>query len=249
MAILNLSVNARDAMDGGGTLRISAQHETVGAHNKHGLRPGRYVRLSVADTGTGMDERVLARAIEPFFSTKGVGRGTGLGLSMVHGLALQLGGTLAIESEPGVGTNVEMWLPVSEERVALAERAEDGEARRTTGTALLVDDEELVRASTADMLGDLGYAVVEAASAEEALSIVAEGRSFDVLVTDHLMPGMTGIELAREVSGRLPGTKVLVISGYAEVDGVAPDLSRLTKPFRQADLSAKLGELEEPSGG
>jgi hypothetical protein len=123
-----------------------------------------------------MNERVLARAIEPFFSTKGVGRGTGLGLSMVRGHALQLGGTLAIESEPGVGTNV-MWLPVSEEHVALAERAEDGEARRTTGMALLVDDEDLVRVSTADMLGDLGYAVVEAASAEEALGIVDEGRA------------------------------------------------------------------------
>ena len=247
MAILNLSVNARDAMEGGGTLRISAQDEAVGYRNKQGLKPGRYVRLSVADTGTGMDDATLRKAAEPFFSTKGVGRGTGLGLSMVHGLAEQLGGTLVIESKLGIGTNVEMWLPASDQEAAQADRAQEGEARLTTGTALLVDDEDLVRTSTADMLGELGYDVIEARCAEEALKIVDERRFFDLLVTDHLMPGMTGTELAREVRARLPDIKILVISGYAEVDGVAPDLNRLTKPFRQSDLAGMLGDLEETS--
>ncbi len=249
MAILNLSVNARDAMEGGGTLRISAQAETVDAGHRSRLHPGRYVRLSVADTGIGMDETTLTKAIEPFFSTKGVGRGTGLGLSMVHGLALQLGGALTLESQPGLGTNIEIWLPTSDEAALQPERVDDEMERPVAGTALLVDDEELVRASTADMLADLGYNVVEAGSAEEALRLVEGRLAFDVLVTDHLMPGMIGTELAREVRDRRPKARVLVISGYADVKGVAHGLPRLVKPFRQADLAAKLSELDEASAG
>lgn len=249
MAILNLAVNARDAMPQGGTLRISAEPDTVGTGHRSVLRPGRYVRLSVADTGTGMDETTLKRAVEPFFSTKGIGRGTGLGLSMVHGLAAQLGGALTIESKPGLGTNVEIWLPASDQVALQPERSENGEAQPAVGTALLVDDQELVRSSIADMLSDLGYAVVQAGSAEEALRLVDDGLVFDVLITDHLMPGMTGTELAREVRVRRTGARVLVVSGYAEVDDIAPDLSRLTKPFRQADLAAKLAELEQASAG
>ncbi|BAU88779.1 PAS/PAC sensor hybrid histidine kinase [Methylorubrum populi] len=244
MALLNLSVNARDAMPEGGTLRISASAETVGARHRSKLRPGDYICLSVADTGAGMDAATLARAVEPFFSTKGVGKGTGLGLSMVHGLASQLGGALTIRSKPGLGTNVELWLP----RTALAPEAaqvaaESAEAPRTRGTALLVDDEELVRMSTADMLGELGYAVIEAASGEEAMRLVDGGRRFDLLVTDHLMPGITGTDLARAVRSDRPGVPVLLVSGYAESDGVEPDLPRLTKPFRKDELAASLARL------
>jgi signal transduction histidine kinase/CheY-like chemotaxis protein len=242
MAILNLAVNARDAMPDGGSLTISAVAEELAPGNRLKLKAGRYVRLCVADTGVGMDEAVLARAIEPFFSTKGIGKGTGLGLSMVHGLAAQLGGGIEIQSRPGVGTNIELYLPVADALLPSRAGRSEQEVASQTGTALLVDDEELVRASTADMLSDLGYRVIEAASAEDALKRLGEA-PVDVVVTDHLMPGMTGTDLAREVQERRPGIPVLVISGYADVDGIAPHLPRLTKPFRQADLAASLAAM------
>ncbi|MGI8931014.1 MAG: ATP-binding protein [Sphingomicrobium sp.] len=241
--ILNLAVNARDAMPDGGTLTISATSVTVGVSEPSAVSPGRYVCLSVADTGTGMDETTLDRAIEPFYSTKGVGRGTGLGLSMVHGLASQLGGGLAVTSKPGLGTCVELFLPASDVAPRQTERLEDNHARAAAGTVLLVDDEELVRASTADMLSELGYAVVEADSAEEALRLVNSGLAPDLLVTDHLMPGLSGTELAYKLRGQWRDLPVLIISGYVEAQEVAADLVRLVKPFRQADLAAKFGEL------
>jgi PAS domain S-box-containing protein len=244
MALLNLSVNARDAMPEGGTLRISASAETVAAPHDGTLSPGRYIRMSVADTGAGMDEATLQRAVEPFFSTKGVGQGTGLGLSMVHGLASQLGGALVIQSRPGLGTNVELWLPQSLEAATdVGAPPAPLSPERTTGIALLVDDEDLVRASTADMLMDLGYEVVEASSGEEALRLVRDDRTFDILVTDHLMPGLTGTDLARAVRTSRPGTPVLLVSGYGEREGLDPDLPRLTKPFRKDELAACLAEL------
>jgi CheY-like chemotaxis protein/two-component sensor histidine kinase len=244
MALLNLAVNARDAMPDGGTLRISATGEEVASGEGAKLRPGRYIRLSVADTGTGMDEATMVRAVEPFFSTKGIGKGTGLGLSMAHGLASQLGGALTIQSRPGLGTNIELWLPQSAsapERPEAAPSVPQAPAGR--GTALLVDDEDLVRMSTAAMLGDLGFAVLEASSAEDALRLVNRGERFDLLVTDHLMPGMTGTELARAIRAALPAMPVLIVSGYAEREGVEPDLPRLAKPFRKDELAASLVPL------
>ena len=244
MAILNLAVNARDAMPEGGVLRISVEAETVGRQHRTQLAPGRYILLSVADTGSGMDGATLKRAVEPFFSTKGVGKGTGLGLSMVHGLASQLGGALTIQSTPGVGTNVEFWLPRSAEPLAIPELSGDfAPLVKGSGTVLLVDDEDIVRLSTADMLIELGYKVVEAASAEEALKLIDRGLRPDLLVTDHLMPGMSGTELARRLQNTQPSAKVLIVSGYAEAEGIAPDLPRLTKPFRSADLAASLAAL------
>jgi CheY-like chemotaxis protein len=243
MAILNLAVNARDAMENGGTLTIAAQRAKSGAESPATLASGEYVRLSVTDTGVGMDEDTLKRAVEPFFSTKGIGKGTGLGLSMAHGLTAQLGGALSIRSRPGIGTTVDLWLPISDQGAAQAHDRSVGEnERQATGTALIVDDEELVRASTAEMLADLGYAVVEANSAEEALRLLENGLQCDLLVTDHLMPGMSGTELARQVRSQL-GAPVLVISGYAEVDGIAPDLPRLTKPFRRDELAECLSRM------
>ncbi len=241
MALLNLSVNARDAMPDGGTIHICATEEKVGAGHRSQLTPGAYVRLSVSDSGSGMDEETLVRAIEPFFSTKGLGRGTGLGLSMVHGLAAQLGGALTIESRPGAGTNVELWLPVSTDAIEPALAAPPAhENGLHSGRALVVDDEPLVRMSTADMLSDLGYAVVEAASAEEAVTILKEGGPFDIVVTDHLMPGMTGTELARQLKSWLPELPVLLVSGYAQPEGMDADLPRLAKPFRKDELAATL---------
>jgi PAS domain S-box-containing protein len=248
MALLNLAVNARDAMPEGGILTISAARESVRGRHPAKLRPGHYVRLSVKDTGTGMDEATLARAVEPFFSTKGIGKGTGLGLSMVHGLTEQLGGGLTIASRPGEGTTVTLWLPISAVGVDDQEQA----ARATTtpkakGTALLVDDEDLVRMSTADMLMDLGYEVVEATSAEEALHLMGEGLHPDLVVTDHLMPGLSGLDLARDLRSRRPDLPVLIVSGYAEMDGVAPGFPRLTKPFRSVELATSLAALVQPS--
>jgi PAS domain S-box-containing protein len=243
MAILNLAVNSRDAMPDGGQLAISAKPVIVDASDKVPVPPGRYVQLVVADTGSGMDEETLARAIEPFFSTKGIGKGTGLGLSMVHGLALQLGGALMLKSRVGLGTSAELWLPASSAVVASLGPAEMIIGQQSIGTVLLVDDENTVRMTTAEMLSDSGYAVVEAEHAEDALGKLEAGVAFDILVTDHIMPGMTGTDLAREVQVRRPGTKILIISGYADAGGVAPDLPRLTKPFREAELAAALAAL------
>ncbi|RZI76912.1 MAG: PAS domain S-box protein [Pseudomonas sp.] len=244
MALLNLSVNARDAMPNGGTLRISATAESLGANHRSGLSPGEYVRICVADTGSGMDEVTLARAVEPFFSTKGIGKGTGLGLSMAHGLASQLGGGLTIQSRPGMGTNIELWLPVSAARVEEAPDHQRTAASSThQGVALLVDDEDLVRMSTADMLAELGYAVLEAHSAEEALRMLESDTRIDIVVTDHLMPGMTGTDLARHVQSTRPELPILLVSGYAELEGIDAKIPRLTKPFRKDELSATLTSL------
>jgi PAS domain S-box-containing protein len=244
MALLNLCVNARDAMLEGGTMRISASAERVATGHRSNLPAGEYLCLSVADTGVGMEPATLARAIEPFFSTKGIGKGTGLGLSMAHGLASQLNGALTLQSSPGLGTNVELWLARSMTVPGVEVRpAEPPEPLPARGVVLLVDDEELVRASTSYMLADLGYRVIEAASGEEALQLLDAGQAFDLLVTDHLMPGISGTDLARVVRTSRPGTAVLLVSGYAELAGLDPDLPRLAKPFRKSELALSLTEL------
>lgn len=246
MALLNLAVNARDAMPDGGTLWISANAEAIDQAHRSQLSAGRYLHISVADTGVGMDEATLARAVEPFFSTKGVGRGTGLGLSMVHGLASQLGGAVTIKSTPGIGTNVEMWLPQGEgdAEIEPASKKEQVKVEGVRGKVLLVDDEEPVRLSTSAMLMELGYDVIEAVSAVEALGLLEGGLAPNIVVTDHLMPGVTGTELAYTVRNAWPAIKVLVVSGYAETAGISPELPRLTKPFRTADLATSLNSLD-----
>ena len=242
MALLNLAVNARDAMADGGTLSIGARVVTLDAKNK--LKPGRYVVLSVVDTGVGMDAETLERAVEPFFSTKGIGKGTGLGLSMIHGLAAQLGGWLEISSTLQVGTRVEIWLPAADRDAAAGPVSEpEYEANPGAGVVLLVDDEDLIRTTTSQMLADLGYTVLEATSGREAMRHLSDPRVV-LVVTDHLMPGMTGIELAREVQAVSPRMPILIISGYADLEDVAPDLPRLRKPFREAELAAALAALK-----
>jgi len=244
MALLNLAVNARDAMPDGGKLTISAIEEHVSDGHSADLAEGDYIHVRIADTGLGMDAKTRAKAIEPFFTTKGVGQGTGLGLSMVHGLAAQLGGGLTIESAPGAGTTVHLWLPVTS---AVCDQSPPipmpAEPRVQRGTALLVDDEPLVRTSTADMLIELGYRVIEATCAEDALSRLEQAGVVELLVTDHLMPGMTGTDLAATIKLRSPDTRVLIISGYAEVDGISPDMQRLAKPFKQSDLALSIERL------
>jgi CheY-like chemotaxis protein len=162
----------------------------------------------------------------------------------VHGLASQLGGAITIQSAPGVGTNVELWLPQGDEAIAIAEANSDQQRlAHARGTVLLVEDEDLIRLSTADMLIEQGYQVIEAESAEEALRLISQGLNPDIMVTDHLMPGMSGTDLARSLQLDRPSLKVLVISGYAEAKGVDADLPRLTKPFRNEDLAASLASL------
>ena len=250
LALLNLAINARDAMPGGGRLTIAASMVVTADRNPAGLDPGRYVRIVATDTGIGMDRATLARATEPFFSTKGVGKGTGLGLSMVHGLAAQSGGTLQLSSQPGEGTKIELWLPATDE-VPLGEGDTVVEPIRASRTAklLLVDDEELVRTATADMLRDVGYLVVEAGSASQALAALHSGLDADALVTDYLMPGMNGAGLINDLRSGGSQLPVLLITGYAAAgEDVPADVPRLSKPFRQVGLAAKVDELLKSRG-
>ncbi|MBS7536677.1 response regulator [Ancylobacter sonchi] len=247
LALLNLVVNARDAMPSGGTIVISAGETQVESAGEAGETS--FFCLSVADTGVGMDEATLVRATEPFFTTKGVGKGTGLGLAMVHGLAAQSGGRLTLTSRPGQGTTASILLPIAPgSRVAAGEalaappsspRREDGSRR-----VLVVDDDPLVLSTTAAMIEDLGYRVVEASSGGEALALLAEGESFDVVLTDQAMPGMTGLQLAAAISERFPSFPVILGTGYAELpEGAESQLRRLAKPFGQDALDRVLSEV------
>ncbi len=251
LAILNLCVNARDAMPDGGALTVTVEAALIGPQSEPKLAPGLYVRISVIDSGFGMDAATLARAIEPFYSTKEVGRGTGLGLSMVHGLAAQLGGAFALSSELGKGTRADLWLP-SAAAGAETQRPASASAEPlpivSKLSILLVDDEELVRQATAEMLRELGHEVTTAGGGAEALAKLAAGLAPDVIVTDYMMPRMDGAEFARRVQDERPELPVLLITGYAGNDDKAPDLPRLAKPFRQADLAASIARLVEPSG-
>ena len=244
LALLNLVVNSRDAMPSGGTLRFAARQENLGPGNALQLAPGSYICLTVGDTGTGMDAETLRRCIEPFYTSKGIGEGTGLGLSMVHGMMSQLGGTLNILSAPGQGTTMALWFPCSSEKADedSLERATVTPAMRRS-TILLVDDEELVRESTADTLDRLGYDVVQANNGTRALELLAGPSVIDALVSDYLMPGMTGSELAQLARRDRPDLPVLLITGYTRLDEIGPELARLEKPFRQAELAASIAEL------
>ena len=248
LALLNIAVNARDAMPAGGLLTITAKVETIDATcDERGLSPGLYVRLSVADNGTGMDANTLAKASEPFFTTKGVGKGTGLGLSMVHGLAAQSGGALRIASEVGKGTTVDIWLPQALSpafAVAEPDAASPGPMALPPCVVLLVDDDPLVRTGTVAMLEDLGHVVREASSAAEGLRSLETIPLPDLVITDHAMPGMTGLALAKELSVRYRELPVIIATGYAELpEGEeAVGFLRLSKPFRQSELSAVMSE-------
>ncbi|MGZ8281659.1 MAG: ATP-binding protein [Allosphingosinicella sp.] len=249
LAILNLSVNARDAMPEGGILTIGAANEIIRSNHETKLPQGAYVRLSIKDTGVGMDEITRERAIEPFFTTKQPGEGTGLGLSMVDGLASQMGGAFRLSSAPGAGTVATLWLPVWSDPAGIDESVPPAVCEPHTGVALVVDDHALVRASTSEMLADLGYRVVEARSGEEAAEMFARGFNADLLVTDHVMPGMSGADLALIVRVRQPGLPVLIVSGYSDPNGVPPELVCLAKPFRPAELAAKVAQVRAACAG
>ena len=243
LAVLNLAINARDAMPNGGRLRIAL--DTREGSAKLDLPPGRYLCLSISDNGVGMDPGTLAHAVEPFFSTKGLGRGTGLGLSMVHGLAAQLGGALNLKSKAGQGTTAEIWLPVTSRPVDVMTGGQwKMAAPPRPATILLVDDEDVVRAATAEMLEDVGYTVIQADSGPAALAVLREAQGVDLLITDYLMPGMNGVELIRNARNEVPSLLALIISGYSTIaEGPGADLPRLAKPFRQVDLAGRIADI------
>lgn len=253
LALLNLTTNARDAMPSGGTIVIAAREQDFAVAGRLGLPAGRYLCLSITDTGEGMDEGTLTRAREPFFTTKGVGKGTGLGLSMVHGMAEQSGGWLGLRSQPGQGTTAEIWLPIAEPvaevPAAAAPSALEAEADKTSPLRILaVDDDALVLMNTAALLEDLGHEVVEASSGKQALEALRQGAGFDLVITDHAMPQMTGAQLFEVIKQEWPGLPVVLATGYAELPGGAdPALLRLAKPFWQGDLARVIGEASRRS--
>ncbi|HEV2675195.1 MAG TPA: PAS domain S-box protein [Aliidongia sp.] len=243
LALLNLAVNARDAMPDGGSILISGTEVEVVEGDARGLSPGQYVSLSLIDTGTGMDEATLSRALDPFFTTKGVGKGTGLGLPMVMGLAAQSGGRLFLESRLGQGTTAELLLPVASGHVRpVADRRLDSDEPARPAMRpldiLLVDDDPLIVINTSAMLEELGHRVREAVSGDQALEILDHAPPFDLVITDQAMPGMTGWQLSEEIRSRWPGLRVILATGYAELaPGAGTGLLRLSKPFSQRDLT------------
>jgi CheY-like chemotaxis protein len=246
MAILNLAVNARDAMEEGGDIVIATRQSSVGSGDDR-LTPGDYLCISVADNGSGMDEETLRRAAEPFFTTKGVGRGTGLGLSMVHGLAEQSGGRFILKSRLGEGTTAELWLPVVQPQPEAAEAPKQSVAPVPDHgllTILAVDDDALVLLNTVAMLEDLGHVVRSAGSAAAALAILEIDPDIQLVLTDQVMPQMTGQQLAKIAQAKWPDIPVLIATGYAEIEPGAPqNLPKLAKPFTQGQLAAEIRRL------
>ena len=249
MALLNLIVNARDAMPQGGPIIVAAFSEAVGEGQQ--LRPGSYVCLSVTDSGGGMDAATLAKATDPFFTTKEVGKGTGLGLPMVHGLAQESGGALVLKSRKGKGTTAELWFPVAEKSpvAATVNQVFATATKSRKLTILVVDDDPLVLTNMAAMLEDLGHTVHEASSALEALAILGRESAIELVLTDQAMPQMTGAELIGEINSRWPKLPAILATGFAELPSGIDPLQQITlaKPFLQDALEQAVnGALEDP---
>jgi CheY-like chemotaxis protein len=249
-AILNLALNARDAMPRGGTLRISAGNRgKEGVDAPGGLPPGHYIVVSVSDTGTGMDPEIRARAFEPFFTTKLPGRGSGLGLSIVHGFAAQSGGSVQIISAPGEGTTVDLWLPRSECQVIKLDDKEQEPGRLRVGPSdgriLVCDDDTDVLTLVATSLRDSGHTVWDADNPSGALEIFERERPIDLLLVDYAMPGMNGIGVINHARGRQPGLKVLLMSGHADIlhAGGGSGIPLLAKPFKTKELTGRISAL------
>ena len=246
LAVLNLVVNSRDAMPGGGKMTLTLDEARMAGDDI--LPAGSFVRLAVADTGSGMDAETLRRAVEPFFSTKEIGKGTGLGLSMIDGLARQLNGALRLQSEPGRGTVAELLLPAAAHASQPVPAAqEEATAEAAPITILLVEDDALIAMSTAGLLEDLGHRVLEASRGSEALDILREQPGVDLVITDYSMPGMTGAEVARAARALRPDLPILLATGYADLpDAEEMNLPRLRKPYQQRQLAAEIARLMAP---
>jgi signal transduction histidine kinase len=238
MALLNLAVNARDAMPDGGSIVMTAERRELPDAEISGVSSGTYIGLSVVDTGHGMDAATLERATEPFFTTKGVGKGTGLGLSMIHGLAKQLGGTFTLKSAPGKGTSATLWLPVAAETPTGKRPPSPSPADTHPPVGrlkvLAVDDDGLILLNTSALLDDLGHDVLEATSGHEALTLLQRDPDVDLLITDQAMPNMTGTQLVEQVAELRPTLPVILATGYGEVPpGFEDRIVKLGKPFDQ----------------
>ncbi len=238
LAIMNLVVNARDAMPEGGSIVIAAAL-VEGPGDEEPM-----IRLSVKDEGEGMDEDTLARAVDPFFTTKGIGKGTGLGLSMVRGMVEQCGGQFTLESELGRGTTAEIRLKVAEQAAPSAQDEPSEPAATTRPLRILaVDDDAIILLNTATLLEEMGHKVFEATSGTSALAIL-DKEEVDLMITDYAMPGMTGAELVKQAKARDPDLNVILASGYADLpEGSARDLPRLSKPFDDAALAQAIAAL------
>jgi len=245
-ALLNLAINARDAMPNGGTISITVVVEQlIGAHPTN-LPPGQFACLSISDTGLGMDEATLARATEPFFTTKGIGKGTGLGLSMVEGLTGQSGGKLMARSALGRGTTIELWLPIATDGITRTSERDMAEGTDTAAAKhqlciLAVDDDNLVLANMTVMLEDLGHKVIAVGSGSRAVEAIDSTPAIDLVLTDQAMPAMTGLQLIEQIRARRPALPVILATGYAEFpQGVNASIGRLAKPFTQRALAKAL---------
>jgi len=244
MVLLNLTVNARDAMPDGGQIVIATREEILRAGDGSRLKPGAYICLTVRDTGAGMDEATLRRAMEPFFTTKGPDKGTGLGLAMAHGIAAQSGGWFTLRSRKGEGTTAELWLPVAEQQAPANGRSEPpAHAAVYQGSLVVVavDDDRLVLTNTIAMLDDLGHTGIAASSGKEALDILRQQGPVDLVITDYAMPHMTGLQLANAIKKEWPKLPVIIATGFAEME---PDAEwrqpKLAKPFSEAELAQEL---------
>ena len=244
LAILNLCINSRDAMTDGGRIELTIAQVDVAAAAVPTLAAGSYIRLAVADTGIGMDAATLARAVEPFYSTKEQGRGTGLGLSMVHGLAAQLGGAFQLHSTLGAGTTASLYLTLAGPELLGLPRPSQAVAAFDTSplNILLVDDEDVVRDATMAMLREMGHHVTGAGGGTDALERLDQGLQPDLIITDFKMPRMSGAQLARQVRKSWPTLPLLVITGYVGDSREVEDIRVLAKPFRQSDLAVALFE-------
>jgi two-component system, cell cycle sensor histidine kinase and response regulator CckA len=251
--LLNLAINARDAMPRGGVLTIKTTNVELHEHHRCPLiaaRRGRYLMLEVADTGCGMDEATRARMFEPFFTTKEAGKGTGLGLSTVYGIVTQSEGTIEVSSEPGRGTTFRLYFPIVGERAASSHDLEGAAEVGGEETVLLVEDEPSVRELARSALASQGYCMLEARNGAEALRLAqSHGGEIHLLVTDLVMPGMGGRELAEQLQGRRRATRVLYVSGYSGdamlQDGASPAEAAmlLQKPFTPRDLLQRVREV------
>ncbi|WP_114946548.1 hybrid sensor histidine kinase/response regulator [Microvirga calopogonii] len=252
-ALLNLVVNARDAMPDGGSLKIMTGNVMLGEKDAASISmpPGQYVSIAVQDTGTGMSPDVVSRVFEPFFTTKEIGKGTGLGLSQVYGFVTQSGGHIKVDSTPGQGTRVTMLLPAQDSGEDTPEENEDDAerpSRDSAGTVLIVEDEPAVREVASDIFDSLGYDVVTASDANDALGILEVNPSIDVLFSDVIMPnGMNGVELSRKAREMRPGLRILLASGYPmsalPSEGLGAGVSFISKPYRWTELAEKLRVL------
>jgi PAS domain S-box-containing protein len=249
LALVNLIINARDAMPDGGTIVITTENAKAEAGNESGVDSGDYVRIAIADTGSGIAPEDLEKVMDPFFTTKAIGKGSGLGLSMVYGFARQSNGAFRIDSALGEGTTAELWLPRASERAPRevpppAAKKRKGPPRKLS--ILLVDDHAHVRSTTAAVLSDFGHKVVEAADGTDALRVLREDCGFDLLITDYAMPHLSGTDLLRAAQEICPEVPALIVTGYAEAEAIRDrpqHVEILQKPFTPEALEGAIAQL------